>query len=55
MASPPSIGGSTNVVSDRFSSLAMRCIRAAGMSAAARNTATGFPSNGVSVKTSATT
>src|SRR5215475_1805804 len=53
-ASPPSCAGNTKTVSDRLNSLAIRCIRSAGMPCASVTTAAGFPSNGVSVKTSTT-
>ena len=51
-ASPPASGGSTNVVSERFISLAMACICTAVSPSASGNTASGLPANGRSVNTS---
>src|SRR5262249_16637919 len=47
--------GNTKTVSDRLNSLAICCIRPAGMPCASVTTAAGFPASGVSVKTSTTT
>ena len=54
-ASPPSRLGSSNTVSERFSSRATRGIVASSMPAASEKTASALPSSGVSVKTSAMT
>ena len=43
---------STKTVSERFISLAIRCIRSGARSSASEMTASGLPSSGVSVKTS---
>ena len=51
-ASPPAAGGSTNTVSDRFISLATRCILSGDSPPASVNTASGLPSSGVPVNTS---
>ena len=50
--SPSFSGGSMNVVSDRLSSRARRCISSADRSAASRKAATGVSCKGMSVKTS---
>ena len=47
--------GSTKTLSERFSSRPSRCISSSERPRPSVNTATGFPSSGVSVKTSATT
>ena len=52
---PSCSGGRTNVVSERFSSRARRCISSVSRPRASVKTATGFPARGSSVKTSATT
>ena len=51
-ASPSPSGGSTNVVSERFISLAIACIWTAVSPSASGNTAKGLPANGRSVNTS---
>ncbi len=53
-ASPPDSGALTKTVSERFSSRATRCMSASGTAPPSVNTASGLPSSGLSVKTSAT-